>query len=197
MHRNNSISDQTYIWQKEKEVRQYKRLWARLAGSLSFCLCERRNIMSNNIEKKINSIKSEIKKLENEIKQLEKENVNFYAVIMQSDGVSREYFQIASEAISEAEVKELVQDNYWRYADDYSIGYVPVSKETHQKIGDLVQLKLLQKNIDKCQKQINGFYNLDGMAVFEQQLDRAIKYSERVIELSIVNDDIVFIDFDD
>ena len=130
--------------------------------------------MSNNIEKKINSIKSEIKKLENEIKQLEKENVNFYAVIMQSDGVSREYFQIASEAISEAEVKE-----------------------THQKIGDLVQLKLLQKNIDKCRKQINGFYNLDGMAVFEQQLDRAIKYSERVIELSIVNDDIVFIDFDD
>lgn len=153
--------------------------------------------MSNNIEKKINSIKSEIKKLENEIKQLEKENVNFYTVIMQSDGVSREYFQIASEAISEAEVKELVQDNYWRYADDYSIGYVPVSKETHQKIGDLVQLKLLQKNIDKCRKQINGFYNLDGMAVFEQQLDRAIKYSERVIELSIVNDDIVFIDFDD
>lgn len=153
--------------------------------------------MSNNIEKKINSIKSEIKKLENEIKQLEKENVNFYAVIMQSDGVSREYFQIASEAISEAEVKELVQDNCWRYADDYSIGYVPVSKETHQKIGDLVQLKCLQKNIDKCQKQINGFYNLDGMAVFEQQLDRAIKYSERVIELSIVNDDIVFIDFDD
>lgn len=111
MHRNNSISDQTYIWQKEKKIRQYKRLLARLAGSLSFCLCERRNIMSNNIEKKINSIKSEIKKLENEIKQLEKENVNFYAVIMQSDGVSREYFQIASEAISEAEVKELVQDN--------------------------------------------------------------------------------------
>ena len=153
--------------------------------------------MSNNIEKKINSIKSEIKKLENEIKQLEKENVNFYAVIMQSDGVSREYFQIASKAISEAEVKELIQDNYWRYSDDYSIGYVPVSKETHQKIGDLVQLKLLQKNIGKCRKQINGFYNLDEMAVFEQQLDKAIKHSERVIELSIVNDDIVFIDFDD
>ena len=35
------------------------------------------------------------------------------------------------------------------------------------------------------------------MAVFEQQLDRAIKDSERVIELSIVNDDIIFIDFDD
>lgn len=197
MHRNNSILSQTYIWQKEKEVRQYKRLWARLAGSLSFCLCERRNIMSNNIEKKINSIKSEIKKLENEIKQLEKENVNFYAVIMQYDGVSREYFQIASEAISEAEVKELVQDNYWRYADDYSIGYVPVSKETHQKIGDLVQLKFLQKNIDKCRKQINGFYNLDGMAVFEQQLDKTVEKLNWEINAVVDISDVTFVDFDD
>lgn len=103
--------------------------------------------MSNNIEKKINSIKSEIKKLENEIKQLEKENVNFYAVIIQSDGVSREYFQIASEAISEAEVKELVQDNYWRYADDYSIGYVPVSKETHQKLVIWFNLNCYRKTL--------------------------------------------------
>lgn len=153
--------------------------------------------MSNEITKRINSVKGEIKKLERKLQELEKENVHFYAVIVQSDDISREYFQIALTAISEAEVKELIQNNYWRYADDYSIGYVPVSKEAHQKIGDLVQLKLLQKNIDKCQKQINGFYNLDGLAVFEQQLDRAIKYSERVIDLLIVNDDIVFVEFDD
>ena len=132
--------------------------------------------MSNNIEKKINSIKSEIKKLENEIKQLEKENVNFYAVIMQSDGVSREYFQIASEAISEAEVKELVQDNYWRYADDYSIGYVPVSKETHQKIGDLVQLKLLQKNIDKCHYIVRtGYHYCDVADGYLDDRDRNVR----------------------
>ena len=153
--------------------------------------------MSNNIEKKINSIKSEIKKLENEIKQLEKENVNFYAVIMQSDGVSREYFQIASEAISEAEVKELVQDNYWRYADDYSIGYIPVTEEIHDKIGDLVQLRLVKKNINRCRRRINEFGSLDGLDVFEQQLDKTIENRNCEIDAMVNIEDVTFVDFED
>ena len=70
------------------------------------------------IEKKINSIKSEIERLENELQELEKENVHFYALVMYPhDDMLGNYFQISDEAISEAETKRIIQDEYWHYAD--------------------------------------------------------------------------------
>lgn len=72
------------------------------------------------IEKKINSIKSEIERLENELQELEKENVHFYALVMYPhDDMLGNYFQISDEAISEAETKRIIQDEYWHYADIY------------------------------------------------------------------------------
>lgn len=153
--------------------------------------------MSNEITKRINSVKGEIKKLEQELQELEKENVHFYAVIMQSDDISRDYFQIALTAISEAETKKLVLDNYWHFADNYSIGYVPVTEEIHQKIGDLVQLRLVKKTIDRCLRHINEFGSLDGLAVFEQQLDKTIENRNCEIDAMVNIEDVTFVDFED
>ena len=116
---------------------------------------------------------------------------------MQSDGVSRDYFQIALTAISEAETKKSILDNYWHFADNYSIGYVPVTEEIHQKIGDLVQLRLVKKTIGRCRRHVNEFGSLDGLAVFEKQLDKTIENRNCEIDAMVNIEDVTFVDFED
>ena len=150
------------------------------------------------IEKKINSIKSEIERLENELQELEKENVHFYALVMYPhDDILGNYFQISDEAISEAETKRIIQDEYWHYADIYRIGYVLISKETNRKIGDLVALRLIKRNINRCRKQINSFCDLDGLDIFEQQLDKTVEKLNWEINAVVDISDVTFVDFDD
>lgn len=150
------------------------------------------------IEKKINSIKSEIERLENELQELEKENVHFYALVICShDDMLRNYFQISDKAISEAETKRIIQDEYWHYADIYRIGYVLISKETNRKIGDLVALRLIKRNINRCRKQINSFCDLDGLDIFEQQLDKTVEKLNWEINAVVDISDVTFVDFDD
>lgn len=130
--------------------------------------------------------------------ELEKENVHFYALVMYPhDDMLGNYFQISDEAISEVETKRIIQDEYWHYADIYRIGYVLISKETNRKIGDLVALRLIKRNINRCRKQINSFCDLDGLDIFEQQLDKTVEKLNWEINAVVDISDVTFVDFDD
>ena len=172
-------------------------LYKSLYGT-NYIFNERRIIMGNELIKRINDVKCEIKKLENELRELERVNVHFYALVMYPhDDMLGNYFQISDEAISEAETKGIIQDEYWHYADIYRIGYVLISKETNRKIGDLVALRLIKRNINRCRKQINSFCDLDGLDIFEQQLDKTVEKLNWEINAVVDISDVTFVDFDD
>ena len=155
--------------------------------------------MSNEITNRINDVKCEIKKLENELRELERANVHFYAVVIQSrdnDAICV-YGQLSSGVISEADAKKLILNDYCdsSYTHGYNIGYIPVSKEVYQKIGDLVLLKATRRNINRCQKKdFRDFENLD---IVDQQLDKIIENLNHEVNSKINISDATFIDFDD
>lgn len=175
-------------------------LYKSLYGT-NYIFNEGRIIMGNELIKRINDVKCEIKKLENELRKLEREHVQFYAVVMQShdDDVICDYGQVSCGAISEADAKKLILDDYWNSSCiyKYNIGYIPVSKEIYQKIGDLTLLKATRKYIDRCKTKINGFRDFDDLHVFNQQLDKTIEKMNCEINAVVDISDVTFVDFDD
>ena len=151
--------------------------------------------MGNELIKRINDAKCEIKKLENELRELERENVHFYAVVMQShdDDAICEYGQISCCAISEADAKKLIVDDYldFPFLYKYNIGYIPVSKEIYQKIGDLALFKVTRKYINRCQKK--GFYHFYNLDIFDKTIEN-LNYD---VSSKININDVTFVDLDD
>ena len=154
--------------------------------------------MGNELIKRINDVKCEIKKLENELRELERVNVHFYAVVIQShdNDTICIYGQLSSGVISEADAKKLILNDYWdsSYTYEYNIGYIPVSKEVYQKIGDLVLFKTTRRYINRCQKKgFRDFYNSD----IVEQLDKTIENLNHEVSSKINISDVTFIVFDD
>ena len=82
-------------------------------------------------------------------KNLEKENVHFLYTwsCIHNDDMLRNYFQISDKAISEAETKRIIQDEYCIMQYIYRIGYVLIIERTtkFENWIDLVALRLIKK----------------------------------------------------
>ena len=126
----------------------------------------------NEITKRIDELRKEINRLDYEIRELERQNSNFYIGVCDignGDYWDEYYHRLGfiSEENAKAWVSEQLEDE-----DVYDARYFEVTAEIHNKYNDWVQLDKLKNAINRYNSEID---KLDGVDVFEETVDKAIK----------------------